>query len=419
MVKHVVIVGAGVAGLHCAQRLSKKVPPDMKITLVDSSDVHVLKADLYEVATAFNKEITDECMVQLKAAVATPILSLVDPERVQFVQDSVLAIDTKKKTVKLKKNKALHYDILVLAMGSVTNFFKVPGIEKYAFPLKTVHEALAINCHLDGLFHEQWKSRSKAKAPVHLTIGGGGPTGVEMASELYASLKKLCKKYNFPRSKVHVQLVQSGQDLGGLDSKGTEKILSRLEVMGVCVYRGFRITKVTEDKVLMLDGKNKVKTLPNSMLIWTAGVSVHPVVAALGDPKKGGAVEVSPTLESKKYPKVFAAGDNAFLEDPKKPGARVPMLAHAAWQEGNIVADNIVHLLRREKMRSYNPGDAWMILPLGGKFAAFKCGPFLITGFAAWFLRRLVIFRYHFSTMPFGRAYKKWQKGGEIFEEND
>ncbi len=417
MVKNIVIVGAGVAGLHCAQRLAKKAPANARITLVDSSDVHVLKADLYEVATAFNKEITDECMVQLKAAVATPILSLVNPKRVQFVQDSVTAIDVKKKTVKLKKNKALHYDILVLAMGSVTNFFKVPGIEKYAFPLKTVHEALAINCHLDGLFHEQF--RSKKTKQIHLTIGGGGPTGVEMASELYASLKKLCKKYTFPRGKVHVQLIQSGQDLGGLDGKGTEKILSRLERMGVCVYRGFRITKVTEDKVLMLDAKNKVKMLPNSMLIWTAGVSVHPVVAALGDSKKGGAVEVSSTLEAKKYPTIFAAGDNAFLEDPKKPGARVPMLAYPAWQEGNVVADNIVRLLAREKLRSYNPGDAWIILPLGGKFAAFKCGPFLITGFAAWFLRRLVIFRYHFSTMPFGRAFNKWKKGGEIFEEND
>lgn len=417
MVKKIVIVGAGVAGLHCAQRLAKKAPENVRITLVDSSDVHVLKADLYEVATAFNKEITDECMVQLKAAVATPIVSLVDPERVHFVQDSVLAIDARNKTVKLKKNKALHYDILVLALGSVTNFFKVTGIEKHSFPLKTVREALTINCHLDGLFHEQWKS--KKIRPIHLTIGGGGATGVEMASELYSSLKKLCKKYKFPHGKVHVQLIQSGQDLGGLDSKGTDQILNRLERMGVCVYRGFRIKKVTEDKVLMLDAKNKFKTLPNSMLIWTAGVSVHPVVAALGDPKKGGAVEVSPTLEAKKYPAIFAAGDNAFLEDPRKPGARVPMLAHLAWQEGNVVADNIVRMLAREKMQSYQPGDAWMILPLGGKFAAVKFGPFLVTGFAAWFLRRLVIFRYHFSTMPFRRAYKKWKKGGEIFEEND
>ncbi|MEK9159450.1 MAG: FAD-dependent oxidoreductase [Patescibacteria group bacterium] len=418
MVKNILIVGAGVAGLHCAQRLAKKAPANARIMLVDSSDVHTLKADLYEVATAFNKEITDECMVQLKAAVATPIVSLVDPERVHFLQDSVMAIDTAKKTVKLKKNKVLHYDILVLALGSVTNFFKVPGIEKYAFPLKTVHEALAINCHLDRLFRERWTSRSKAKA-IHITIGGGGATGVEMASELYASLKKLCRKYKFPRAKVHVQLVQSGQDLGGLDDKGTEKILSRLEGMGVCVYRGFRISKVTEDSVLMKDSKNKLKTLPNSMLIWTAGVSVHPVVAALGDAKKGGAVEVDATLESKKFPKVFAAGDNAFLEDPKKPGSRVPMLAYAAWQEGNVVADNIVRSMRKEKLRDYNPGDAWMILPLGGKFAAFKCGPFLITGFAAWLLRRLVIFRYHFSTMSFRRAFKKWHKGGELFEQND
>ncbi len=418
MVKHVVILGAGVAGLHCAQRLAKKAPAGLRITLVDQSDVHVLRADLYEVATAFNKEITEECMVQLKSTVATPIMSLIDPDRVQFLQDSVVKIEPKKKTILLKKSKALKYDFLVVAMGSITNFFKVPGIEKHAYPLKSVHEALAINCALDHLFYEQWKK--KKQRPLYITIGGGGATGVEMASELHASLKKLCKKYKFPRSKVHVQLIQSGQDLGGLDDKGTERILERLERMGVCVYRGYRITKVTAENVVMLDSKKKQKSLASSMLIWTAGVKIHPVIEqSLGDAKKGGAIAVTPALESQAWPHIFAAGDNAFFEDPDRVGSRVPMLAHLAWEEGNAVAENIIRSLKKESLKSYRPGDAWIILPLGGKFALFKVGPFLISGFGAWFLRRLVILRYHLSTMSFRRAFSKWRKGGQIFERND
>ncbi len=419
MVKHVVILGAGVAGLHCAQKLAKEAPPDLRITLVDSSDVHVLRADLYEVATAFNKEITDECMVRLKSTVATPILSLVDPDRVQFVRDEVTAIDPKKKIVALKKGKKLSFDFLVVTMGSVTNFFKVPGIEKHAFPFKSVTDALAINCHLDQLFHSVWKS--KKNRSIHLTIGGGGATGCELAGELSFSIKKLCKKYHFPSAKVHIDLVQSGQDLGGMDSKGTEKIFKRLSSLGVCIYRGYRITKLTHEKVVLLDSKKKLKTLRSDMLIWTAGVSIHHTIqSSLGDAKKGDAIVVTPTLEAQNYSGIFAAGDNAYLENPHKPGERIPMLARPAWKEGNLIAENLVRLLKGRSLGEFKPfAREWVILPLGGKYALLQYGPFLIAGFLPWLLRRLIILRYHFSTMSLRRAFKKWRMGGEIFEEND
>jgi NADH dehydrogenase len=415
---HVVVLGGGVAGLHCVQKLSRGSFTELRITLVDMSDVHVLKADLYEVATAYNKKITDECMVRLKRTVATPLMSLVDPNKVTFLQDTVLGIDPKKKTVRLKKNKNLSYDYLVVALGSVTNFFNVPGIEEHAFPLKTVQDALAVNCHLDQLFHELWK-KGKREA-IRITIGGGGPTGVEMAGELYSSLRKLCDKYNYPRQKIHVQLIQSGQDLGGMDSKGTERVLARLEELGVCVYRGYRIKKVTATEVLMSDTKNRSKKLQSSMMIWTAGVRVPDIVAkTLGDAKKGGAIMVNSHLQMPQYPTIFAAGDCAFVEDPEHAGTRLPMLAHVAWEEGNFVAANILSALYRVPLQDYKPRREWMILPIGGKYAFFKVGPFLFSGFLAWLLRRLVILRYHNSVMPTARAMHKWWYGGKLFEQND
>lgn len=419
MVKQVLILGAGVAGLHCAQKLAKEAPSELRITLVDSSDVHVLRADLYEVATAFNKEITDECMVRLKSTVATPILSLVDPDRVQFVRDEVICIDPKKKTVLLKKGKQLKFDFLVVTMGSITNFFKVPGIEKNAFPFKSVTDALAINCHLDQLFHSVWKS--KKNRSIYLTIGGGGATGCELAGELSFAIKKLCKKYRFPSAKVHIDLVQSGQDLGGMEAKGSEKIFKRLSALGVCIYRGYRITKLTQKKVLLLDSNKKLKTLHSDMLIWTAGVSIHSTIqSSLGDSKKGEAIVVKPTLEAQNYPGIFAAGDNAYLENPHRAGERVAMLARPAWKEGNLIAENLIRLIDSRDMRIFKPfAREWVILPLGGKYALFQCGPFFMGGFLPWLLRRFVILRYHLSTMSLSRAFKKWQVAGELFEQND
>lgn len=416
--KHVLVLGAGVAGLHCAQRLMKKASQNLRITLVDKSDMHVLKADLYEVATAFNPVITEACMVKLKRTVATPILSLVDPDRVCCIQDKVLTIEPKKNRVRLEKAGELTYDYLVVALGSESNFFNIPGAKQYSFPLKTLQDALRINCRLDHLFYELWKN--KKKKALHITIGGGGATGVEMASELHFSLKKLCRKYKVPRFQVHVDLIQSGHDLGGLNEKGSRKILERLEGMGVCIYIGYRITKVSSREIFLLDAKHQTTALPTSMLIWTAGVRVHPLIQqSLGDKKKDGSIPVHANLQTLRYKNVFAAGDDAFLENPWKPGERVPMLAHSAWKEGNIVADNILRSLNREKLRMYHPGAVWIILPLGGKFALLKTGLFWISGFWPWFLRRFVIFRYHLSTMSFHRAVKKWTSGGKIFEQND
>lgn len=416
--KHILILGAGVAGLATAQELARKAPENLRITLVDQSDVHVLKADLYEVATAFNPEITEECLVRLKSTVATPILSLVDPERVGFVQDSVKSIDPKKKIVHLEKSGKLSYDTLVVALGSSTNFFKVPGIERSALPLKTVQDALKINCRLDHLFFELYKN--KKNKSVHITIGGGGATGVEMASELNRSLTKLCKKYHYPRSKVHVQLIQSGKDLGSLNEKGTQLVADRLVKLGVCLYMGYRVQKVTPDKVVVSDPKGKLKTLASDLLIWTAGVQVNRVVSeSLGEQKLGGAVPVHATLQSKKYPNIFAAGDNAYLGDSRHPGVRLPMLAFIAKSEGLLVAKNILRACESKTLSPFREPGEWMLLPLGGKFGLMRFGPIFITGFFAWFFRRLVILRYHLSVLPFFRALRKWEAGEKIFKGND
>jgi len=408
MVKHILILGAGVAGLACAQKLSAHASDQIRITLVDESDVHVLKADLYEVATAFNKEITEECLVRLKATVATPISSLVDPECVEFIRDCVVKIDFKKKTVSLKKKK-VSYDYLVVALGSVTNFFNIPGIEKSAYPLKTVRDALKLNCALDHLFFDLYQKGSQRS--VHITIGGGGTSGVEVACELYSSLTKLCRKYHYPRSKVHVQLIQSGSELGGCQKKGTELIKKRLEKLGVCVYCDHRIEKVSPGKVEISDAQKKQKMLSSDLLVWTAGVQVNPVV--------GEAIRVNASLRFTKFPAVFAAGDNAYLADPRHKGSRFPMMAYIAKVQGALVAENILRLLHSRPLRSFKPVHEWLLIPLGGKFGLFKVGPILFTGFFAWLIRRFVILRYHLSVLPFLRALRKWRVSEKLFVKND
>lgn len=408
--KHVLILGAGVAGLATAQALSREAHGKIRVTLVDKSDVHVLKADLYEVATAYNKEITDACLVRLRSTVATPIVSTVDPHDVHFIQDEVLAIHPKEKKVELREHKSLSYDVLVVALGSTSNFFGVSGAQKYVHPLRTVQEAIRINCDLDHLFLELYKKKRGRR--VDIMVVGGGATGVETASELVNSLSRLCQKYRYPRSKVYVSLIQAGKNLGGLDEKGTECVAERLQRLGVCLYREYRVRKVNLSEVVLKDGHGKLKTLSSDFLIWTAGVRVNPVVVSLGEVKYGGAIRVDATMKAVNHSSIYAAGDNASLRN-------YPMLAPIAQSQGRLIAENILRERDGKALKSFKAPLDSMILPLGGRYALFKMGPWYFSGLFPWFIKRLIIFRYHLSVLPFKRAFRKWRLGEELFRGND
>lgn len=414
-VRNIVILGAGFAGIRVAQDLSKKLAdPAYKIFLVDKSAVHLFRADLYEVATAYNKEITDACLSKLKDTVATPINQLIDKDRVEFFNDEIVGIEPEKKSVKLKKFGELKYEFLVVALGSVTNDFGISGLEKYSFPLKTVPDALRINCHLDLFFKELWEKKSKAK--VHIAVGGGGATGVEVAAELAGSFNKLCKKYSFPRDKVVVQLVEAGNSLGGFDELGTRIITEHLRKMKIEVFLNSKIIEAKEKELLIQGVDGKAKTLSTDVTIWTGGVKVNPVVASLGSADKRGAIVVDKYLQTVGFEGVFAAGDCCLFEVDGKP---LPMLAHIAYSEGETIAKNILAKIGDAEMTEYRRQDSIYVIPIGGRYALMKLGDRFFMGTWVWFFRRLLVLKYHLTILPFMEAWKKWRHGAKVFAEND
>ncbi len=420
MKKNIVILGAGFAGLRVALDLTKKFAekPSLKrkynIKLVDRNAVHVFNADLYEVATAFSEKITDKFVRQLKDTVATPIHTLIDENYVDFVQDEIVAIDPEKQVVVLKKTKKLPYHCLVVAMGSCPNYFGIPGLKENSFTLDSVADALKINSSLDKLFYDLWKS-GKFK-PVHLNVGGGGPTGIETACELVFAVKRLAKKYKYPTSKIKVQLVEGSEKLAGLDKDGTKLILKRLKEIGVKVYMQSFIKKLDQKKVFLKAGGS----LNSDMFIWTGGVMVNTVVAVgLGDKRLGGGVLVNPFLQAKSFRNVFAAGDNGYFPDPENVKKRLPMLAQFAYAQGSIIAENVLKLFSGESLKSFVPGKPKLLLPLGGKYGILSSSGKIHSGFLMWLLKRLVFLKYAMSILPFTKAFRKWKRSNKIFVEND
>lgn len=403
------MLGAGIAGIRIVQDLADRISTrKWQIILVDLENAHVYRADLYEVATAFNSRITEKCLVELKKTVATPIADLIDRKTVKFMQDEVVGIDSSGKKVRLKKNGIVKYDFLAVALGSETNYFEIPGLKKYGLPLKTVENAIKINYRLNRFFVDLRKNG--ARKNVNIYVGGGGATGVEVAGELIGFVKKICGKYDYPIDKVKVVLVEAARFLAGMNEKGTKIILKRLAKLGVKVLLKCPIKKV-EKKFL-----NK---MPMDILIWTGGVAVKKIVReTLGDKTRGGAIAVNSFLQKVDDPCVFAAGDNAWFE--MKNGGRLEMLAQAAYQEGALIAKNILRMIDGEEMIEFKPTRMHYVVPVGGKFGVWMVDDGRVfSGWWVWLVKRLIYLKYAMSIMPFRKAVKKWLHSRKVFAGND
>ncbi|MEK7672575.1 MAG: FAD-dependent oxidoreductase [Patescibacteria group bacterium] len=419
MVKNIVILGAGFAGIRVVQDLQKDLPNSYRIVLVDKESTHLFRADLYEVATAFSKKINKECLTKLKDTIAIPIKSLINQKRVCFIQDAVSKIDPVKREVSLKKNKKLSYEYLVVAMGSETNYFGIDGLEKNAFGLKTIQDALKINCHLDQFFQDLW--RRKLKKEVYITVGGGGASGVETVTELVGAVRSLCEKYHYPNGKVTLQLIEGSAVLGGFGGAGTKVILERCEKFGIKVYLNNFIQKADKKEIVLKNKTGKLIKIKSDILIWTGGVKVNAMVQkCFGQKECGGAILVNEFMLAKNFSKVFAAGDNAYFADPENPAKRLPMLANVALDQGKVIAQNILSLINKGDLQKFTAKRGRFMLPLGAKYAICEDSDGRIRkGFSVWLSRKFVFLRYAMSILPFFKALRKWWHSSRIFMEND
>ncbi|MBI2463557.1 NAD(P)/FAD-dependent oxidoreductase [Candidatus Peregrinibacteria bacterium] len=459
MVKNIVILGAGFAGIRVARELSKKIhDKQYAIVLVDKADIHMYTPDLYEVASSFHKRITKTCLTRLRSTVAIPVRKIIAKRPIVFIHDEVVDIDPKNHQVKLKKEGKINYEILVVALGSVTNYCGIQGMEKNSFSMKNVKDALKINCELDQLVQKHQKEKKK----LVITIGGGGACGVETAAELVGSLRKLEKKYNYPREKLIIRLIEGSDVLAGLKEKGTRCIKKRFQNLGMEVFMNTKILKVNKKNIvgtfvkLHCDGKMShffemqnragkgvsdnntsrrfgktvrekghffelpVCSMNYDMLIWTGGVMVNPLIQKIfGEKNLKGAIQTNTFLQSVRFPSVFAAGDNAYVENSFHTGNRLPMLAQIALHEGTAIAKNIIRRIHGKSLLPYMPKEAICLIPIGGKDALFSFKKHVFTGAFFWWLRRLVSLKYYLEILPLKYAFHMWVRGAEIFTEND
>jgi NADH dehydrogenase len=378
----IVIVGGGFAGTAVARRLERRLRPD-------EADIVLVGRENYTLFTPMLPEVTSgELEVR---HVVTPIRTQL--RRVRFVLADVVGIDVERQSIVYRHvltgiTVTLAYDQLVLALGSTTSTFGLPGVAENVWALKTLDDADALRNHLVWLLElaDTIADDDRRRTLLTIAVVGGGFTGVETAGEIYELFRSVLRFYRRLRIEdVKMILVEGGPVLlGGLPPKMGEYSRRILERRGVEVLTGDVVTGADENGLTLKSGRR----IDSATVIWSAGVAPSPTIAKTALPKtKRGAVVTGPDMRVAEFPNVWALGDCASIPDGE--GGVFPMTAQHAIREGPHLADNLVRVLRGDPTRPFRYATLGMMAALGGRKAVAQLpGDRVITGFVAWFLWR-------------------------------
>lgn len=419
---NIVVLGVGFAGLRVILDLSKRLgdlPQGTRITGVDRADRHVYSPLLYEVTTAYVPEHDEDAFEDVKAGSSFSYEELFArmPDAVQFRKGDIETVDVSSKSISFSDGSAMAYDVLVLALGSVPEYFGVPGVEEFGLPLKTVDDALAIR---RTLLESISNLRSEVMPDVTLirvVVAGAGPTGTEMTGEMMGFLRRLEDGGAVEAGSVEVHLINAGETvLTMLHPSTAKKAHRRLERAGVRMYLGKRVTRVDADAAYLDDGSCH----PYDVFVWAGGIRGCPIAQDLSESTltKKGTVEVDSTFRVTGVRDVFSLGDMACFYHPETQ-TPMPALAQAAIKQGSVVAKNVVLHLQGKELEEYMPPSTWTVaLPMAGAYALVD-GAVRFSGILAYFVRLFADLRYFVSILPFWKGFKHWRRGSRVYRRNN
>ena len=371
----IVIIGGGFAGISLAKKLRNK---NVQVVLLDKHNYHTFQPLLYQVATG-----------GLEAgSIAYPIRKVIQEYNdFYFRLTSVKEIDTKNQKV-ISEIGELHYDYLVIATGSKTNYFGNKEIERNSMAMKTIPQSLNIRSLILENFEQAVLTKDVAdkNSLINFVLVGAGPTGVELAGAL-AEMKKAILQKDYPDldvSKMEINLVQSGDRiLNTMSEKSSKAAEEFLLSLGVKIWKNVRVTNYDGRTITT----NSDLTFETATVIWTAGVQ-GAVIAGL-DAKslveKVERIRVNQYNQVAGYNNIFAIGDIASMETDKYPQGH-PMMAQPALQQGDLLGENIIKLIRNKTMKTFEYNDKGSMATIGRNKAVVDLPKYHFSGVFAWFV---------------------------------
>jgi len=374
----IIVIGAGFGGLIAAQHLAKA---DVEVTIIDRNNFHTFTPLLYQVAT---------CALD-SSSVAYPVRSIFrDHHNVHFMLGEVTDINHQEHCVMVQSGEITYqkwYDYLIIAVGSVTNFFGNKDAEEIAFGLKSASDAVRLRHHILRCFERAaWAADEQERDALTTLIAvGGGPVGLETAGalhELYNYVLKQEYDDRLPRLRARVILMEATDKLLAPYPETLQKsAVNQLESLGVEVLFNATVTQVEPDRITLKDGR----VIRTYTLIWAAGVKASSLAEKLGVTlaERSGRIPVEPTMQVKERSHVYAIGDVAHLLDEK--GQPYPMLIPAAMQQGELAAKNILREIANQPLAPFQYNDKGIMATIGRRRAvAWLYYKVQLSGYLAW-----------------------------------
>ncbi|MFJ8260937.1 NAD(P)/FAD-dependent oxidoreductase [Rummeliibacillus sp. NPDC094406] len=353
MSKKIIILGAGYGGVLTALKFREyATKDDAEVTVVNQFPTHQIITELHRLAGGTIKE----------QAISFPLEKIFKGKDIDLHISKVKEISPDNKFVKLEDGSSLSYDVLVVALGSQTGYFGIPGLEENSMVLKSVNEANQINAHIEAKIKAYAETKDPADGTI--VIGGGGLTGIELVGEIIDNMPKVAEKYGVDFSEFKVKLVEAGPKIlpvlpDTLIVRATESLAKR----GVEFLTGLPVTAVEGNKISLKDGQ----VIEANTFVWTGGVAALPVVAESGLEVNRGKATINEFLQSTSHSDVFVVGDASVLIPEEGARPLYAPTAQVAWQMGETAGYNLFAQLKGQPMKEFSAVNSGTLASLGRK----------------------------------------------------
>ena len=348
----ILVVGGGAGGLELVTQLGHRYrkDPNVEVTLIDKNRSHIWKPLLHEVATGSLDPSTDAVVYHAHSV----------KHYYRFQLGTLCDLNATEKTVTLAEilddsgelvlpERHLPYDTLVMAIGSVSNDFKTPGVQDHCFFLDTANQAQRFHNALTNNF---MRINQQDSGALSIAIVGGGATGVELSAELY-NVTGMLKSYgldNMTSEQLKVRLIEAGPSiLPALPARISKSARHELETLGVEVFENTLIKSATQDGFLTADDE----LIDAEMMIWAAGVKAPDFLADLYqfELTRNNQIHVKQTLQSSNHDNIYVIGDCCACQ--QEDGTWVPPRAQSAHQMASLVKKNIINQLQGKELKNF------------------------------------------------------------------
>jgi len=381
--KTIIVCGGGYAGISFLRNFPDK--KNFRIILIDRNPFHYLQPEVYGYI-AHESLISDILidLISLSAGISKDIL---------FIKDKIISIDFDNNQV-VMKNGRLKYDYLVFALGGKTFFPPIKGLREYSAGVKTIERSMDFKQSFEKVLLKKFKNETECSIDknndFNIVVGGGGLSGVEIASEMAFFQREIFKNSRCLINNTNIILIEALPSiLAGLDPFIIENAYKRLKNLGVNIITGKKIVAVDKDKVVLEDGKE----IKSDFLIWTGGLEGSSVIKRLENVKVNRRNQLIVDKFFRIRENVFAIGDSAEIRDFDT-NEVLPPTAQIAIQSGKIVAKHIHDLETKKAMYPEYPKFKGIISALGGKYAVGMVGNIRIKGYPAYLLKQAVLKSY-------------------------